>query len=115
MPRWSQALLAILLGTIAALFYGWRIAPVEYIDLAPNTLRTEYRAEYVLMVAEIYQLEANLDLAARRLALLGSADPAEIIGENLESGDYSQEEIKILKRLEREFETWEPALAEVAP
>ena len=114
MSRWIQTLLALVLGLAFGLFYGWKIAPVEYIDLAPNTLHANYRAEYILMVAESYQSEKDLDLAARRLALLGSAHPAEIIAENLEEGGYTNEEIELLEELQREIRTWQPSLAESA-
>ena len=115
MPRWIQALLTLILGLIIGLIYGWKIAPVEYIDLAPNTLHAEYRTEYILMVAEAYQSENDLDLAARRLALLGSAAPAEIIAESLENGDYTQNESKIIKKLLGEIQTWQPTLTESKP
>ena len=115
MSRWIQTLLAIALGLAAGLFYGWRIAPVEYVALAPNTLHADYRAEYTLMVAEAYQNDSDLNLAARHLALLGSAHPAEIIQENLDNGNYDQKEIRILEELLGEIEAWQPTLAESAP
>ena len=112
MPRWIQTLLITILGLAAGLFYGWRIAPVEYIDLAPNTLHTDYRAEYALMVAEAYQSDADLNLAARRLALLGSAHPAEIITEHLEESGYTQSEKEMLEVLLNQIRAWQPSLAE---
>ena len=115
MSRWIQTLLAAILGLAFGLFYGWRIAPVEYTDLAPNTLRADYRAEYTLMVAESYQNDKNLDLAARHLALLGSADPTEIIQEHLDTAEYTKEEIEILEELLSEIRAWQPSLAEPTP
>lgn len=117
MPRWLQILLAALLGLIIGLFYGWRIAPVEYVDLAPNTLRADYRADYVLMVAEAYQQESDLDLAARRLASLGSAHPAEIIEENLSAkqSGYTQDEKDLINDLLGEIRAWQPSLVEETP
>ena len=115
MSRWIQTLLALILGLAVGLYYGWRIAPVEYTDLAPNTLRADYKAEYTLMVAETYTQEKNLDLAARRLALLGSAHPAEIIQENIDTADYTEEEIKMLEELLSEIRAWLPSLAESTP
>ena len=114
MSRWHQILLVALLGLAAGLFYGWRVAPVEYVDLAPNTLHADYRAEYILMVAESYQSEKDLDLAARRLALLSSAHPVEIIAESLDESDYTKNEIELLEELQREIRTWQPSLAEAA-
>ncbi len=115
MPRWIQTLLAILLGCIAGLYYGWRVAPVEYVDLAPNTLRADYRAEYVLMVAEAYEDEADFGLVVHRLALLGSAPLTEIVQESLDTGNYTPEEVAILEELLRGIERWVPASSEVSP
>ncbi len=115
MSRPIQALLAAALGLAAGLFYGWRIAPVEYVDLVPDTLHADYRAEYTLMVAEAYQNDSDLNLAARHLALLGSAHPAEIIQENLDDGNYTEEEIEVLEELLGEREAGQPTLAESAP
>ena len=112
MPRWIQTLLAIILGTIAGLFYGWKIAPVKYVNLAPNTLRADYRAEYMLTVAEAYQHNPDPDFLLRQLALLGNAPPAEIIQENLDNGEYTPEEIELLEELLRKIERWEPTLTE---
>jgi len=117
MPRWLQTLLLVLLGLAAGLFYGWRIAPVEYVDLAPNTLRADYRAEYILMVAEAYQTEEDLNLAARCLALLDSAPPDEIIATMLanETVDYTPKEEEWLAKLLKDIRAWEPTLAEGTP
>ena len=114
MSRWIQALLATALGLAAGLFYGWRIAPVEYIDLAPNTLRADYRADYILMVAESYQSDKDPELATRHLALLGSTDPTEIIIKSLEENDYTIDEIKLLEELLGDIEIWQLTLAESA-
>ena len=89
MPRWIQTLLLALLGLATGLIYGWNIAPVEYIDTTPDTLRTDYRADYALMVAEAYESEHNLDLAARQLALLDSDHPTEIAAQALEFAQTS--------------------------
>jgi len=78
MARWIRFLIAILVGAGLGLVYGWLINPVEYVETTPDTLRVDYRTDYVLMVAEAYQSEQDLDLAVRRLALLGDAPPAEI-------------------------------------
>ncbi len=64
---------------VSGLLYGWVIDPVDFVDLTPDTLRADYRADYILMVAEAYQSENDLDLAARRLAIFGSDPPAEIV------------------------------------
>jgi len=85
MSRWIKFLIAIAVGLSLGLLYGWLVSPVEYIDTTPDTLRADYRLDYVLMVAETYQAERNLELAARRLAMLGSQPPADIVAGGLET------------------------------
>jgi hypothetical protein len=115
MSRWIQALLALALGLIFGLFYGWKIAPVEYVDLAPNTLAPKYQAEYILMVAEAYQGEKDLNQAARRLARLGSASPAEIITQGLETYPYTAAETALLEKLLKEIRAWQPPQNNATP
>lgn len=102
MPRWSKILLAAALGIGLGLLYGWVINPVQYVDLTPDTLRADYRADYVLMVAEAYRNERDAELAARRLAIFGSQPPAEIAAPALQFGrenGFSQTELTLLEDL----------------
>jgi len=70
--NWIKIFIAVLAGIALGLVYGWVIAPVQYTDVTPNILREDYRADYVLMVAEAHQSEQDPEMAARRLAILGS-------------------------------------------
>jgi len=118
MPRWLQIILAAAIGLAAGLFYGWSIAPVEYINASPGALHIDYRSDYAIMVAEAYRNEGSLDLAARRLALLSSAPPAEIIQEILDyspGAGFSEEDIENLEELMREIQPWQPSFEEIAP
>ncbi len=69
----------IAVGLGLGLLYGWVINPVKYEDTTPSMLHSDYKADYVLMVAEIYHADQNLDQAARRLALLDNLPPARIV------------------------------------
>ena len=73
-----------MLGIALGLIYGWVIDPIEYTDVPPNILREDYRADYVLMVAEAYQNEIDSEIAARRLAVLGGESPALVASSTLE-------------------------------
>jgi len=81
--RWLRFLLAIAVGLGAGLLYGWVINPVEYVDTAPATLRQDYKTDLVLMVAEGYHLDGDLDTARRYLALLGE-DPKVVVAQALQ-------------------------------
>jgi hypothetical protein len=79
MLRWLTFLLAIAIGIAAGLYYGWVVNPIRYIDAAPDSLRSDYKADYVLMTAEAYRADKDLDLALERLSQLGGASPAESV------------------------------------
>lgn len=69
----------IALGIGIGLLYGWVLNPVKYEDTTPAMLHDDYKADYVLMVAEIYNADNNLEQATRRLALLDSLPPSRIV------------------------------------
>jgi hypothetical protein len=118
MSRWIRFLLALLVGAAGGLFYGWQIDPVKYVDTTPDSLRSDYRSDYVLMVAEAYQSDHDLDLAARRLALLGSSPPAEIALDALlfaEGHGWLDADLDLMRDLYTVLQTWNPALEIPAP
>lgn len=69
--RWIRFLVMIAIGVGFGLLYGWVLEPVQYVDTAPDSLRMDYKTDYVLMVSEAYQVERDLNLAVQRLSLLG--------------------------------------------
>jgi hypothetical protein len=83
MGRWIRFFIAILVGVGLGLLYGWVISPVEYVDTSPDTLRIDYKTDYVLMVAEAFQGDNDLALALRRLALLGGQPPVDLVQQAL--------------------------------
>lgn len=70
-----RAGLGLILGLFSSLLYGWLVRPVEYVDTSPDTLREDFRTDYVLMVAESFHGEQDLELARIRLAALGPELP----------------------------------------
>ena len=112
MKRWVWILLAVAAGFGLGLLYAWVINPIQYVDLTPTTLRADYRADYILMVAEAYQKEKDADLAARRLAIFGSDPPAEIAAQALQFGPqagFSPNEMSDLEDLVAALRAWQPA------
>jgi hypothetical protein len=97
MSRWIRFAVAIVIGAALGLAYGWIISPVKYVDTSPDTLRIDFKTDYVLMVAEAYSVDGDLQMAVRRLALLGAPAPASVvlqaIGFAQEQG-YSQDDIQ---------------------
>ena len=107
--RWLFILIALAAGFGMGLAYGWYVDPVEFFDLTPDTLRADYKADYVLMVAEAYRGEQDPGLAARRLAILGSRSPAAIASEGLvfarENG-FADSDIALIQELVTAMQAW---------
>ncbi len=111
MARWFHFLIAILVGLTIGLAYGWLISPVRYIDTSPNTLRIDYKTDYVLMVSEAYQSEKDLDQAARRLALLGAASPVELVSQTIQfaqKAGYTEADVARMQALMSALQTMLP-------
>jgi hypothetical protein len=107
--RWIFIVLALLAGIGIGLAYGWFINPVDYFDLTPDTLRSDYKADYVLMVAEAYRSEQDPGLAARRLAVFGSQSPSEIAATGLADARISgfpNEDIAQMQELVTALQAW---------
>lgn len=118
MPRWISFLIAGALGLAMGLAYGWVIDPVEFIDTTPDTLRADYRADYVLMVAEAFRVEQDPELAARRLAVIGSQPPGDIAGEGMDLArqlGFNAADLDLMQSLTTAMQAWQPAPAESAP
>jgi hypothetical protein len=107
--RWLIVLLAFLLGIAAGLTYGWVIDPVDFYDLTPDTLRADYKTDYVLMTAEAYHREQDPGRAARRLAIFGSQSPVAIANSGLEyaqTNGFSDSDIVLMKELVTALQAW---------
>ncbi len=112
MGRWIRFIITIGIGLAAGLIYGWLINPVEYVNTAPDSLRKDYRTDYVLMVAEAYHNENSLSLAARRLAMLGDQAPEEIVNQAIDYArqiDYSAPDLELMQTLADRLKTWDPS------
>jgi hypothetical protein len=112
MKSWIWIVSAAAAGIGLGLLYGWVVNPVDFVDLTPETLRADYRADYILMVAEAYQAEQDLDLAARRLAVFGSDPPAGIAAQALQFGPsagFSSSELTSLEELVQALRAWQPS------
>lgn len=97
-------LVMIAVGVSLGLLYGWVINPVEYQDTTPDILRADYKADFVLMVAEVYRSDQDLEQATRRLALLGSLPPARIVAEaslTAKQLSYAPSDLQVIDELAR--------------
>lgn len=107
--QWVFILLALIAGIGIGLAYGWFIDPVDYFDLTPDTLRTDYKADYVLMTAEAYRVEQDPGLAARRLAIFGSQSPSAIAADGLDyarANGFADSDIVLIQELVTAMQAW---------
>jgi hypothetical protein len=74
--RIISALLGLALGVVAGLYYAWLVSPVEYIDTAPDSLRVDFRDDYLALIGAAYASTGDLVRARARLALFPELDPA---------------------------------------
>ena len=65
--RFIWFLIMIVIGGGAGLYYAWYVKPAEFVDAALFNLRSDYKTDYVLMVAEIYDKDHDRLHAFMRL------------------------------------------------
>ena len=107
--RWIFILITLVLGIGAGVAYGWFIDPIEFFDLTPDTLRADYKTDYVLMTAEAYRFEQDPGIAARRLAIFGAQSPSAIAAEALDyarSNGFSDSDIALIRELVTAMQAW---------
>jgi hypothetical protein len=103
----SRLLITLLIAAVGfglGLAYGRLIAPVEYVDAYPSSLRVDYRSDYVLMVAERYGADHDAKGALRRLGVLGTQSPDRMVAEAMQFGQaahYAPQDVASLQQLLR--------------
>jgi hypothetical protein len=68
-PLVSGLVLGLVAGILIGWFaLGWGIAPVTWTDASPDLLYEDYRSDYVMMVAKLYQQNRDAVKAQQRMA-----------------------------------------------
>ena len=88
-------IIAILLGVAGGMVLGWQYLPSQVSTTRPQDLRADYQADYVLMVAEVYATDGNIDDAFALLEKINPDNPLRAVQEGL------------LTAQQMEFEEWE--------
>ncbi len=65
--RYIWFLIMIIIGGGVGLYYAWYVKPAEFVDAALFNLRQDYKTDYVLMAAEIYDEDHDRYRAMLRL------------------------------------------------
>lgn len=78
MRRLPLAIVGLALGLGAGLLYAWGLRPVP-VDTDPASLRADYKADYIRLVAQSFTVDGDIDRARARLAALGETDSARTV------------------------------------
>ena len=116
--RWIAIIITAVLGIALGLAYGWLVSPVEYTNVTPELLRSDFRTDYVLMVAEAYHAEQDPELAALKLAKLGSEEPSILTNQAYEYArqyEYDADDLALIQELTLALQTWQPLPPTVSP
>jgi hypothetical protein len=100
--RYTPLIIGLLVGIAIGILYGWVIQPLEIGEITPNSLQEEYRADIVLMVAEIFAAEKDIERARQRMTTLGFNSHTELVTNALnfaKAHDFSDQDIKLLTNL----------------
>jgi hypothetical protein len=115
--RIGIVLLVIVIGLTAGLGVGLTIGwlfPINAPQTTPAELGALWKSDYVLMVAQAYGLDGNLDAAQQRLSELGYADLGEAViqrGKKAIAENSPPEDIGRLARLAAALGARAPELA----
>jgi DNA-directed RNA polymerase specialized sigma54-like protein len=94
----------ILIGFVLGLIYGWVLNPAEVKNTSLSSLRVDYKADYIVMVSEIYSGNHNLDAATTLLkAVSSNGNTLKAVQEALLVGQqfgFSEREMRSLAALE---------------
>ena len=93
----------ILLGIGIGLIYGWMISPADVKSTTLASLRADYKADYVLMVSEVYASDPDIENATGLLEDVSPKEPLAAVQNALLVGQqfgYSESEMRSLANLE---------------
>jgi hypothetical protein len=95
--------LAILVGVGAGLAFGWMMMPPAAPKDAPlASLRADFKADLVLMVAEDFQTDPDSMQALTQLDRLDEGDPITLLGNSLQYAQaigYPEEDLNLMRNL----------------
>ena len=77
----TNLIVGLVIGIGLALFYAWVLIPVEIDNSTPGALESQFRDDYILLIAETYSVDQDLDVANARLDTLQLSKPTEHVTE----------------------------------
>lgn len=102
--RYIWFLIMIIIGGGIGLYYAWYIKPADFVDAAMYNLRQDYKTDYVLMAAEIYDKDQDRYHAMVRLdEILDQNETVEEVVQtairNAEDFGYNPIDLEKMRRL----------------
>jgi len=94
-----EMLLALGAGLGVGLYYAWMISPQRASDIAPDTLRADFKDQFRLAIASAYVATGNLDRARARLALLRDPNPVNELTAQAQRSLASGEPVQVAQNL----------------
>jgi hypothetical protein len=102
------------LGIGIGLLIAWGLAPAQYVDTTPASLRTDFKDDYRYMIASAYTASGDLPRAQARLAALGESDSAKTLGaqaQRMLAENIPMDRIRVLANLSEAIQTQPTASA----
>jgi hypothetical protein len=73
---WLPILLGLVIGLAIGLYYSWVINPVEFVETSPGSMRDDFKADYLALIASAYAYSGDLARAEARIAIFQELNPA---------------------------------------
>jgi len=111
MSRYFYFVLAIVAGVGISLLFGLIGNPVQLPNPTISGLRDDYKTDYVLMIAESYSFDGDLNQAINRLGRLGDEEPLQSVQKALifaVDNGYTPPDLITMRDLEVAVRTWNP-------
>lgn len=95
-------IVSIGVGLAVGLWIAWRLFPFAYQNVSPHHLRADYQTDLVLMTAEIYAGEGNINQAVEQLAFVSDEAPSRILEQAIQDArqmNYDPGDLELLIQL----------------
>ncbi len=107
----------IVIGIALGLLVAWVIYPVEYVDTAPLSLRSDAKESFRGLVAQAYIADGDLARARSRLALLQDVNPMQVLADQAQrmlAKNISPDEARALAQMAADMQS-APAGGNISP
>jgi hypothetical protein len=104
------------IGGLIGVYFGWVRTPVSINSTSISALRSDYKTDYILMIAEVYASDNNINQAVASFSDLGDQPPLRYVQQAIidaEKLGFSQQDLQLLAGLSSALQS--PAIGTVTP